>query len=554
MEINGADIFLKTLKIAGVEYIFGNPGTTEVGLLKAYYRSLSPKFILGLHETVVTGMADGYGRASGIPGVSCVHTTVGTANSLGMTINSFADHSPLVVVAGVKDSRISGGNVFCGAPFYAADLLHQYTRHAHQCLEPASISRDTAMALHQALAPPGGPTYLAVPENFWEAEVSAEVETLSSIDAPVADGDQLRKAAEMLLKAERPVLLAGNETGREEAIGMVMELAERIKAPVYSEENLSWSYLNFPNTHLLYCGPFDRESSLLKDADLLLGIGSKMFMASGFEERPHISRDMPVIQMHPDLSQLGFPYPVRIPLAGSIRKNLEILLNLLPGDSAGTVSGEDWQKSVRDYVEKRIGRLAKDRLTVSSQDLPTIFQLLECLSKNAAPDTIVVNEGIRSGFQLQDHFDFTPERSYFGYTGGCLGWGIPAAMGIKLARPQKEVIAFVGDGSMLFSPQALWTAARYNIGIKAVICNNDGYMAVKSRLKDFCPGDSPDGKKEGLIGEFGNPEIDFASLSRSFGVPALKVEREEQLPEMVRTFLEAAGPILLEVRLETSGL
>lgn len=164
--MKGSAAFLRTLKSENIKYIFGNPGTTEISLLNTLTEFPEMKYILTLHESVAVGMADGYARASHSPGVASVHTTVGTANALGMTINAFADYSPLIVTAALKDSRSLGGGVFCDAPFHTGDLMRQYTKWSWQCLESDNISRDTSMALHHALASPQGPVFLGIPEKF----------------------------------------------------------------------------------------------------------------------------------------------------------------------------------------------------------------------------------------------------------------------------------------------------------------------------------------------------------------------------------------------------
>ena len=538
------------MEAAGIQYIFGNPGTTEMGLLKALQCSPSPRYILALHETVAAGMADGYGRAAKLPGVACVHTTVGTANALGMTINAFADYTPLVIVAGLKDNRVLGTDAFCDAPFSAPDLLRQYTRRSRQCLTAANLSRDTAMALHHALVPPGGPTYLAVPENFFEEKVPPEIKSVKAVEPPVADTMQLMHAADLLAKAKRPIILAGNEVGREGALPLLVELAERVKLPVFSEERLAWSYLNFPNNHPLYCGPYNWDNELIKQADLVMAIGSKMFMVPGFTDNPCLDPNAAVVHMHTDLTMIGFPHPANADVGGSIHKNLKRLLELLPVVEIDYSMSADWIRLFESTLQERASNLRKEQHLSTTSGLPTIYQMLSVLSDCAAPDAVVVNEGIRAGFFLQDYFNFSPDRAYYGYTGGCLGWGVPAAMGIKLARPEKQVIAFVGDGSFLFSPQALWTVAHYKLGVKVIVCNNNGYMAIKSRLNH--PGDGETG--DGLIGEISNPQIDFVALAQSMGVPALKVDAGEQLQGRISTCLEAPGPFLLEIKLDSRGI
>ena len=557
MRIKGSEAFLKTLHAAGVEYIFGNPGTTEISLLDQLNESGEIKYILALHESVAAAMADGYARVSGIPGVVSVHTAAGTANSLGMAINAYADYTPLVVMAGLKDSRSLGGGVFCDSPYNAADLMRQYTRWAWQCLESQNISRDTAMALHHALSPPQGPAYLAIPENFWDEDVGDSLHPPSTAGwfEAAAGAEAIENAVQLIVNAKRPIILAGNEAGREGAVHLLVKLAEQLNAPVFCEERINWAYSAFPNNHPLYCGPFNYRSDLIREADLLVGIGSKLFMPPGYAATAYLSPGTKVIHLHSDCSQIGSLYPANGGLPGSVAQNMEMLL-------AGVREAEiprwdqKWLKLWHEHGRKRQDRLEQSggiACTGGSpgHDRPHIFQLIRELSKCASSDAIIINEGIRAGFHLQDYFELPLSRSYFGYTGGCLGWGVPAAMGIKLAKPQRQVIAFVGDGSFLFSCQALWTAAHYGIAIKIVVCNNLGYMAVQSSLQNYKGNLS---QKDNLTGSICEPAVDFFFLAQSFGVPAFRVDTCDELREKLEQALQIPGPALLEVRLSNRGL
>lgn len=551
--MKGSEAFLQTLRSAGVKHIFGNPGTTEVGLLNALKDFPDIQYIMTLHESVAAGMADGYARSCRSPGVVSVHTAVGTANTLGMAINAFADYSPLLIMAGLKDSRSLGGGIFCDTPFHAGDLLRQYTKWTWQCLEPENISRDTAMALHHALAAPCGPVFLAIPENFWEESVHKEIHPLSTVSRfqQAASQEHINDAARLIGEAFRPFILAGNEAGAEGVMELVIRLAEERRIPVFSEERINWSYASFPNDHALYCGPYNPRSEPVSAADLCIGIGSKMFMPMAYSPLPHLSPGTKLIHLHPDLRQIGSLYPAHVGLAGSVGKNLELLLAAL-SKRHPPPQEENWRSLWEQYRKNRIGQLAAIRSKASAKGkYPDIFDLAEKLSHAALPNAIVVNEAIRSGHILPDYFTFSSTRSYYGYTGGCLGWGVPAAMGIKLAHPKRQVIAFIGDGSFLFSCQALWTASRYGLKIKIILCNNGGYMAVKSSLREYH--ENPAGRNN-LVGEISRASVDFLSLARGFGIPALRVETPAELAAKLQEALSADGSFLLEVMLEHEAL
>lgn len=538
------------MEAAGVKYLFGNPGTTEIALLNELDNS-NLEFMLTLHESVALAMADGYARASGSPGVVCVHTAVGTANTLGMTVNAYTDYSPVVIFAGIKDSRGLGSGIFCDSPFQVTELLRQYTCWSWQCLTPQNISQDTARAINSALAPPKQPAFLAIPEDFWNEEVISTVDKSSKISKfqAAAREEEVKSAVELIMNSSKPVILAGNEVGREQSVNLVTKLAEKYEIPVFAEEQISWSFLNFPNRHPLYCGCYKPDYELLQEADLLIVIGAKLFSSARYTEQQMVPAQTKIIHFHPDSMQIGAVYPVEIGLIGSVAANLSRLLEAADLNSKDNITNEYWRNKREQHQLSKKNLIMKTQNVVSHSDKPHILQLVALLSELAAPDAIIVNEGIRAGFYLQDHFEFTADRSYFGYTGGCLGWGVPAALGIKMVNSNRQVIAFVGDGSFLFSNQALWTAAHYKIDVKIIVCNNRGYMAIKSSLKLY-----EDNNEKNIIGDLSNPEIDIVSLAQSFGVPATRIATSADIKQTLEDFLVFPGPALLEVQLDNHGL
>lgn len=544
--MNGAEVFLEVLRSAGVRYIFGLPGTTEAALLDALAAREDIQFVLTLHESIAVGMADGFARATGSPGVVSVHTTVGTANALGMVINAFNDQVPLIVTAGIKDQRALGTGVFCDSPFQVADLLRQYTKWSWQVLDPACLGRDLAKAFRLCRSPVPGPVFVGIPENFWPAPSTADPELTVGIARPYrGDSASIEEAVKMLQTAARPVMMVGNEVGGAGALDEAVAFAEKWQLPVFTEERSSWAYLNFPTDHPLYAGSFNRNSPLVKKADVVLSVGARMFMPMGYRTERYFSPGTRVIQIHSDPGRIATHVPVALGIVSEARPALQ---DLLAASRDVRINRQERAGQLEEIAALKLaGARAKEELLVSAQasERVRVQHLISELSRLAPLDAVVVNEGIRSGYYLQDFFNFTRRRSYFGYTGGCLGWGLGAALGIKLAFPGREVIAFLGDGSFLFSPQALWTAAHYGIGVKVVICNNMAYMAVKSALRQCNGQAAARGRFLGV--DLTDPEIDYPSLCRGFGVPAKRVASPAGLADGIRQLLSQEGPAVLEV-------
>ncbi len=551
--MNGAEAFIKTLREAGVRYVFGIPGTTEVPLMDALAGQEDIEYVLALHESIAVGMADGLARATGQPGVVSVHATVGTANTLGMLINSFTDGIPVVVTTGTKDQRALGTGVFCDSPYQVTDLLRQYSKWSWQVLEPAYLGRDMAKALRLALSPVQGPVFVGVPENFWSLPAQAGSNLIKEIPSQYrGDHASIQKAVGLLHNATNPIMMVGNEVGRAGALAEAIAFAEYWQIPVFSEEQTSWTNLNFPTEHPLYLGSFNHKSSLVQQADVVLSIGARMFMPMGYQSVQYFSPGTKIIQVHSDPAKIATHVQVEL---GVISETRSALLDLLEVSKNVAIDLQARQEQLEEVNRlKSTKALAQTELLARAQHAGTIKvqHLISELSRQASKNAVIVNEGVRSGFYLQDYFTLNQERAYYGYTGGCLGWGLPAALGVKLANPEREVIAFLGDGSFMFSPQALWTAAHYGIGVKAVICNNRAYMAVKGSLKQYNGPAAAGGKFVGV--DLTKPEINYPALCQGFGVPVWRATVPAELSDAVNQFLSYEGPAVLETALDPSDM
>lgn len=551
--MNGAESFLATLRNAGVRYLFGLPGTTEVGLLDVLPEQDEIQYILTLHESIAVAMAEGYARASGTIGVANVHSTVGTGNTLSMLMNAYTDQVPVVVTAGTKDDRCLGTGVFCDAPYQITELLRQHTKWSWQVLDPAYVGRDLAKAIRLCQSPIQGPVYLAIPENFWSEPSQASGDLGMGLSRQFrADAGSVQKAVEWLHAATRPVLMVGNEIGKVGALEEAVAFAETWQIPVVTEDRKSWNYINFPMDHPLYMGPFNHKSDLIKKADLFISIGNRLFMPITHQNYQYFSPETRIVQVHSDASRIGTHVRVDLGMISEARAALQDLL------AASRSLRVDPGKR-RTYLEEIVGvkatkRKVMEELIAKARNAGSIkvHHLVDELSRQASADAALINEGVRSGNYIQDFFNFTIKRTHFAYNGGSLGWGLPGAMGVKLAKPEREVIAFLGDGSFLFTPQSLWTAAHYGIDVKVIICNNKAYMAVKGSLISFKGRAAAGGRFVGT--DFSEPAIDYAALCKGFGVPAWKAASPAELPEKIHRLLSHRGIAVLEVVLDPKDM
>jgi benzoylformate decarboxylase len=543
---------IAVLQANGITRIFGNPGTTELALLDATV-SAGMDFHLCLHEGAAIAMADGYGRATGTTGVVMVHTSVGAANTLTNLINLRSDSRPLLVIAGDKDDRLSGRGCFCEVPDLPG-LLRQVSKEAWRVSSPEKLPELTLRALKVAQAPTPGPVFLAVPENYMAAELppgcaGQHVRPADRL-AMRAHPDELRPVLAGLASARRPLLIAGNEVGRGEAVSLLVELANRFCVPVVGEEVFTTSALNFPTDHPLYHGNFSPELDVVRNADLVVAIGARAFMEYAYPAEPYIKPGVRFMQIGADPAELGKIYHAEVAVLGDAASALGDLLVMASGDRLPT-TGALLERA--EHAKRRPQAQGQTRPQAIIDGARTVHprQLLAALDSALPPDAIVVDESVLSKGLLQRHVALSGERRYFGTSGGGLGWGMPAAIGVQLALPARRVVAFLGDGGALFNIQSLWTAAHLRLPVVIVVVNNGGYMAVRRGLGEFDQEAVRSGRFPGAVIE--QPEVDLCRVAEGFGVKGVTVREPGHLSQALHWALELGAPALVDVRVTPSA-
>ncbi len=542
---------LEALRAEGVGHLFGNPGSTEVPMLDALVDYPDIEYVLTAHEHVAICMADGFARSTGRPAVASVHATPGVANSLGGLFNARATNTPLVLLAGQPDSRI-----LMRRPFLASDLVEtvrQHTKWAWQVQRAEELIPALRRAFKVATQPPAGPVLLALPRDAMYSDVEFDVtsyrpQRISRRLRP--DADDVRRAAELIVGARTPVLLAGNEAARSGAIEQLVELAELIGARVYSEHNVT--DMHFPSQHPLYLGGNSFGTGIfkewLKEADVLVAVGCDLFMESAYDPEPIIPPGCQVIQVNLDPEDLGRIYPAVVAMVA----DPALAAGELVASVRERLSEEDAQRiasrrsDVHGLRRQRDDTLARLREAEWSREPIRATRVYAELRQAMAPGDVLVDEAISMAQYLYDFFELTEPGTLFSSKPGHLGWGLPAALGVKLAQPDRRVVAAVGDGSAMFAIQALWTAQRYQIDITLLVFNNRGYIAEKDHLRNFAGRALETGIYIGA--ELG--DVDFAAIAAGFGVAGERVLDPDQIaPALARSFA-SSGPYVLDVRID----
>jgi benzoylformate decarboxylase len=549
--MTGKKALIELLRCEGAEYVFGIPGATEILFMDALEEAPDIQHILGLHEVVCAGMAEGYARASGKVGVLNLHTGPGVAAALPMLYNAQLGGVPLVVTAGQNHTRLLQYD-----PHLSGDIVGMgkiYTKWCTEIVHAEDIPATIQRAFKMAMQPPTGPVLVSIPQNVLEQHFDFRYKP-NTIVYPRLRPDKagLDLALEILQEAKRPFILVESGVARCDALDEVVRFAELTGSRVYQ----SWmSDVNFPVTHPQYLGDLDPTSpqskEVLKDVDVLIGIGCSLFGQGFFNPEPTLPPNIRIIQIDENPWEIGKNFPVDCGIQGDIKAVLaelnESIENRIP--SRVREEAKERAKEIAQEKSKRDGQL-KIQIENEKDCVPiSISRLMMEIRDAMTPDTVIVDECWSSSGMLRQVLDLTKHKTFFrSRKGGSIGWGLPGALGVKLGLPDKQVVAVVGDGSAAWSIQSLWTAARYRIPVTFVITNNATYRQVKL-VRKLALGDYPlNEKHEGM--ELDDPVINFSMLARSMGVKGDPVKDPGDLGPTLKAAIGSGEPRLVEVFVE----
>jgi benzoylformate decarboxylase len=549
--MSGKRAFLELLKQEGVEVMFGNPGTTELPLMDALATENELRYVLGLQEAGVMAMADGYAQASGKLAVANFHVAPGLGNAMGMLYDAQKAASPILVTAGQQDQ-----DYIVTEPILSADLpvlarpLVKWAAEVHRL---ADLPRLVHRAAKTALAPPTGPVFLSLPGDVLKSEGDIDLLTPTRV-APRVRGDQaaIAAAAALLANAKRPLIIAGDAVAQSRAHAELVELAELIGAPVYAE--FVPSTASFPASHPLFRGAMVRTvpavRQILDEYDLLFSVGADLFTLSLPSDIDPMPPGMPLIHLDVDPWEIGKNYPAKVAILGDPKATLP---EIAAAVRAGMLSGARGAARDRLKTASDASLAQRDILITKARSLATQtpiqpLALLHAIGEMLPKDAIVVEEALSSAPGIRELIRSDDPQSYFGLRGGGIGWGLPAAIGVKLAIPDRPVVALIGDGSAMYTCQALWTAAHYRIGVLFVILNNTSYRILKQRLHAM-RGHSV--QADSYVGmELVDPTIDFVGLARSLGVKAERTKTVRDTTDLLAQGLKGNSPMLIDVELD----
>lgn len=545
--VTGRDAFLSILADEGVDHVFGNPGTTELAIMDALAGRNRPRFVLGLQEGVVVAMADGYARASNRLTACNVHVAPGLGNAIGALYNAKFCGSPLILTAGQQEQ----GHGLMEPLLWDSlvPIAQPMVKWAVEVTRVEDLPRIFRRAAKIAMAPPRGPVFISLPGDILDGEAELDLGRPTRVDPASRPSDAALKAlAARLLAARSPVIVSGNEVATWDAWAEAAALAELLGAPVY-QQTVPYS-AHFPTDHPAYMGGLPRNQKQVRDAlsphDMLVSLGGDSLRMSVYSAVDALPAGMPVAQITERDWDLGKNFHAEHALHGNVKETLQALLPLLRAQAGSARIAEGASRiealKARNWSAKRVV-LARDASDLAQGKPIDPRYLMWRIAENVPANAVVVEEALTATPSLLGFLRFRDAKGFLGLASGGIGFAMAGAVGASLALPERPVVAVVGDGSAMYTIQALWTAANLKRPITYVILNNRSYRILKERMVSFR------GKPAFTGMDFHDPEIDFTGLARSMGVKAARIADAADVDAALNEAIAAGEPRLLEFML-----
>ena len=545
MRISGRDAFLKLLVDEGVTHLFGNPGTTELAIMEAVPRFPELKYVLGLQESVVLGMADGFARASGKLVAVNLHCAPGLGHAMGALYSAKFSGSPIIVTAGQYEVGYGLQEPLLYEPL--VPIAQPLVKWAVEVPRIEDLPRIVRRAAKIAMTPPMGPVFISLPGCILDDEADLDMghpTRVSPSTRPSDDG--LIELADRLLAADRPVIIAGRELAQRDAFSEAGELAMLLGAAVF-QEPIAYN-ARFPVEHPACMGDLTRNQSKARESlspyDLLFCLGADLLRMSPLGTVDPLPDGLPVLHLSERDWELGKNYPTELALRADVKETLRALLPVLRArrTQAQASAAEQRIAELADRNWTARNRRARDAVTAlaSRQPIDPRFAMMSVV--DALPDNaIVVEEALTATAALNEFLPARDPNSFYGLASGGLGFAAPGAIGISLAQAARPVVATIGDGSSMYAIQSLWTAAHLRLPITYVIINNRSYRIIKERLLAGRKSD------QFVAMDMSDPPIDFVSVATGMGMAAQRVTDPSGLRQALDEAIRSGRPNLVEV-------
>jgi benzoylformate decarboxylase len=556
----GGAALAEQLIASGVKYVFGNSASEDAQFYEALVDRPQLKYILTPHEGPGAAMAAGYIKASGEPAIVMQAGVVGMVNAMGQIYNASKEQTPLVVYSYRTDQTRRAGRDGFEEVANQEQLVQPITKYTWLARRADMIPETVRRAFKAAWTPPYGPAYISWHSDFNDEKVRTDIIPQEQVDPHMhvrPDPAEVDRAVRLLVDAKMPLLIVGDEITKAKSVAKAVRFAELLGMPVTQVRQL---YANFPETHPLWVGntPSGTLNSLSypRNADVIINVGNKL-QHNG--PAPIVPRGPKFIDMRIDVASIGNVMQTEVPLVADVGLGLDDLITAL--ESAMTPDlrqkAADRAQAVRKVSEQ--GRALRRQVVDSPEwnDSPLIADRVTWeIAQFADPDAIIVHEAGSVGLAS---FEFNPlgGRELFYYYGSHLGSGVGTSAGVKLARPNQQVICMVGDGSFVFGPTALWNMARLQLPVIVVVYNNHAYSGPHARVIANVPGGRMVETKQFVHDYLGSPDMDMAAIARGFGVDGEVVDNADALRTALaraRAHTVEGKPYLIDVQVARKGV
>jgi benzoylformate decarboxylase len=510
------------LRAFGIKKVFGNPGSTELPFLSDWPGDID--YVLGLQEASVVGMADGYAQATRNAGFVNLHSAAGVGNALGNIYTAHRNQTPLVITAGQQARSILPLQAFLYAE-RASEFPRPYVKYSIEPARAEDVPAAIARAYYTAMQPPCGPTFVSVPIDDWTHPTQAvEARKVSREIGP--EPGAMTALADALMSAKHPAFVVGPGVDRAAAVDLMVKVAERAKAAVWVSPFSA--RCSFPERHPQFAGFLHASPAQLSEAlagyDLVVVIGAPVFTFHVEGHAAIFDGATTIFQVTDDPTAAAIS-PSGASIVATMKPALSMLLELLPETKRAAPAGRQLPPS-----------------PPAADPIPVDY-LLHTLSTAMPDDAALVEEAPSHRPAMQKFMPMRGQDSFYTMASGGLGYSLPAAVGMALGRGQRRTVCLIGDGSAMYSIQALWTAAQRKLPLTVVVINNAGYGAMRSFSQVMQVRNVP-----GLD----LPGIDFVKIAQGMGCEALRVAKASELATVLKRGLAHDGVSLVEVMVDSA--
>jgi benzoylformate decarboxylase len=548
--ITGRSAFLALLKSEGITHLFGNPGTTELPIMHALKEHPDLTYVMAMQESLVVAIADGFSRASGRLVACNVHVAPGLGNAMGALYNAKFTGTPMILTAGQQEQ----GHGLMEPVLYdpLVRIAEPLVKWAVEVTRLEDLPRIVRRAAKVAMTPPTGPVFISLPGDILNSDAAIELGRSTRIDTRVKPSDEsLQALVQRILKAERPVIIVGDEIVKSNALNDAAKFAEALGCPAYQQTAPYGAH--FLSESPCFMGSLPRVQTQVREIlsayDLMIVLGSDPLRMSVYSEVDPLPGGLSIVQVGLIDWDLAKNYSAEIALKADVKETLRALIPALKAfggaaldtrarNGIGALASKNWTARRVKLIEQISAN--RDASPIDPDWLA--LQVVEAMPANA----ILVDEGLTASRYISA---LRPHRDRYGYHGlasGGIGWGLPASVGVSIANPDRPVVCYSGDGSAMYSIQALWTAAHHKLPLTVVIVNNGGYRIIKQRLLAFH-------KDDHFVGmDFADPPVDFCGLAKALGLEAIRITKAEELASTLKSAFGRPGAKLIEVVAEGS--